>query len=103
MTSKLSQQLRMLTTSSHSISRQRRIVTWTRKKFRRPNRPHGPSASRVANMTQLNDRFRFGGSVACVLLASFAVGLTACSSADDELSRFIDDTRKEPGGRVEPI
>ena len=54
-------------------------------------------------MTQLNDRFRFGGSVACVLLASFAVGLTACSSADDELTRFIDDTRKEPGGRVEPI
>jgi type IV pilus assembly protein PilP len=41
--------------------------------------------------------------LACVLLASFAVGLTACSSADDELSRFIDDTRKEPGGRVEPI
>jgi type IV pilus assembly protein PilP len=38
-----------------------------------------------------------------LLLAAFAVGLTACSSADDELSRFIDDTRKEPGGRVEPI
>src|SRR5882724_9437480 len=41
--------------------------------------------------------------LACLLLASFAVGLTACSSADDELSRFIEDTRKEPGGRVEPI
>jgi type IV pilus assembly protein PilP len=54
-------------------------------------------------MTQSNSRFRFGGGLACVLLASFAVGLTACSSADDELSRFIDDTRKEPGGRVEPI
>ena len=54
-------------------------------------------------MTQLNNRFRFGGSVTCVLLAGLAVGLTACSSADDELSRFIDDTRKEPGGRVEPI
>ncbi len=54
-------------------------------------------------MTQLNERFRFRGSVACVLLAGLAVGLSACSSADDELTRFIDDTRKEPGGRVEPI
>jgi type IV pilus assembly protein PilP len=26
--------------------------------------------------------------------------LSACSSADDELTRFIDDTTKEPGGRV---
>lgn len=50
-----------------------------------------------------DSRFRFGGSVVCVLLAGLAVSLTACSSADDELSRFIDDTRKEPGGRVEPI
>jgi len=54
-------------------------------------------------MTQTVSKFRFGGGLACVLLASFAVGLTACSSADDELSRFIEDTRKEPGGRVEPI
>jgi type IV pilus assembly protein PilP len=29
--------------------------------------------------------------------------LNACSSADDELARFIDDTKKEPGGRVEPL
>jgi len=29
--------------------------------------------------------------------------LTACSSADDELTRFIDDTKKQPGGRVEPL
>jgi type IV pilus assembly protein PilP len=29
--------------------------------------------------------------------------LTACSSADDELTRFIEDTKKEPGGRVEPL
>lgn len=35
----------------------------------------------------------------CVLIA----GLAACSSADNELSRFIDDTKKEPGGRVEPL
>ena len=29
--------------------------------------------------------------------------LSACSSADNELTRFIDDTMKEPGGRVEPL
>ena len=32
-----------------------------------------------------------------------SLGLSACSSADDELTRFIEDTRKEPGGRVEPL
>jgi type IV pilus assembly protein PilP len=42
-------------------------------------------------------------ALACLLLAGFAVGVTACSSADDELMRFIEDTRKEPGGKVEPI
>src|SRR5579862_5066443 len=54
-------------------------------------------------MTQLNSRTRFGAGIACALLASLSVSLTACSSADDELTRFIEDTRKEPGGRVEPI
>ena len=59
-------------------------------------------------MTQPNSTLRFGAPVGlraftCLLLASLPVGLTACSSADDELSRFIEDTRKEPGGRVEPI
>jgi type IV pilus assembly protein PilP len=40
----------------------------------------------------------------CSALACVAyVGLTACSSADDDLSRFIEDTKKEPGGRVEPL
>ncbi len=39
------------------------------------------------------------GALACSVLAALA----ACSSADDELSRFIDDTKKEPGGRVEPL
>ncbi|HEY2275961.1 MAG TPA: pilus assembly protein PilP [Steroidobacteraceae bacterium] len=29
--------------------------------------------------------------------------LSACSSADDELSRFIEETKHEPGGRVEPL
>jgi type IV pilus assembly protein PilP len=41
--------------------------------------------------------------LACLLVAGLPVVLTACSSADDELTRFIEDTRKEPGGRVEPI
>jgi len=44
---------------------------------------------------------RISAGVACTLLAVLSAGLTACSSADDELSRFIEDTRKEPGGRVE--
>jgi type IV pilus assembly protein PilP len=40
----------------------------------------------------------------CSALACVAyVGLTACSSADDDLARFIEDTKKEPGGRVEPL
>jgi type IV pilus assembly protein PilP len=38
------------------------------------------------------------------LCASLAlVGLAACSSANDELARFIENTKKEPGGRVEPL
>ena len=39
---------------------------------------------------------------ASVLSVAF-FGLAACSSADDELQRFIDDTKKESGGRVEPL
>ena len=42
---------------------------------------------------------RICGALACVAY----VGLSACSSADDDLARFIDDTKKEPGGRVEPL
>jgi type IV pilus assembly protein PilP len=38
-------------------------------------------------------------ALGCALL----VTLSACSSADDELTRFIEDTKKEPGGRVEPL
>ena len=29
--------------------------------------------------------------------------VTACSSADDELANFVEDTKKQPGGRVEPL
>jgi len=40
----------------------------------------------------------------CLALACAVYGaVTACSSADDELQRFVDDTKKEPGGRVEPL
>jgi type IV pilus assembly protein PilP len=35
----------------------------------------------------------------CTLLS----GLLACSSADSELDRFIADTNKQSGGRVEPL
>lgn len=41
-------------------------------------------------------RLIFCAALGCALLT----GLTACSSADDELQRFIDDTKKQPGGRV---
>jgi type IV pilus assembly protein PilP len=40
-------------------------------------------------------------AMALVCVAYGAV--TACSSADDELQRFIEDTKKQPGGRVEPL
>ena len=42
--------------------------------------------------------------IVCAALAyGMLTGLTACSSADDELDRFIDDTKKQPGGRVQPL
>jgi type IV pilus assembly protein PilP len=48
--------------------------------------------------------YRTGLRLACLILACAAyAALVACSSADDELTRFIEDTKKEPGGRVEPL
>lgn len=44
-------------------------------------------------------RLSLCGALACALLGA----LSACSSADDELMRFIEETKKEPGGRVEPL
>jgi len=39
-----------------------------------------------------------------VALACLGYALLAgCSSADDELNRFIEETKHEPGGRVEPL
>jgi type IV pilus assembly protein PilP len=50
-------------------------------------------------MQTKHGRFRL-----CAALALTATAcLSACSSADDELSRFIQDTKREPGGRVEPL
>ena len=48
--------------------------------------------------------YRSGLRLTCaaVLCVGYAL-LTACSSADDELQRFVEDTKKEPGGRVEPL
>jgi len=43
---------------------------------------------------------RLGATLlACLQLALLA----ACSSADDDLQRFIDQTKREGGGRVEPL
>jgi type IV pilus assembly protein PilP len=46
---------------------------------------------------------RPGFRLLCAALACGYGALTACSSADDELSRFIEDTKHQPGGRVEPL
>jgi type IV pilus assembly protein PilP len=37
-----------------------------------------------------------------LLTVGYAV-LAGCTSADDELNRFIEQTKHEPGGRVEPL
>jgi type IV pilus assembly protein PilP len=50
-----------------------------------------------------NPTFRPAFRLLCVALACGYAALTACSSADDELTRFIDETKHEPGGRVEPL
>src|SRR5438445_50856 len=54
-------------------------------------------------MTQHKSTVRPGPALAYTVLIGLSLGLSACSSADDELTRFIEDTRKEPGGRVEPL
>jgi type IV pilus assembly protein PilP len=50
-------------------------------------------------MQPRNKFVRLCSALACVAYLT----LTACSSADEDLARFIDDTKKEPGGRVEPL
>jgi len=46
---------------------------------------------------------RTGFRLTCAALACVYAALSACSSANDELQRFVEDTKKEPGGRVEPL
>jgi type IV pilus assembly protein PilP len=48
-------------------------------------------------------RSRPGLRLLCALLACSYALLSACSSADDEMQRFVDETKREPGGRVEPL
>ena len=38
-----------------------------------------------------------------LLLAALSLSLVGCSSKNDELDRFISDTKQQPGGRVEPL
>ncbi|HEY2807888.1 MAG TPA: pilus assembly protein PilP [Steroidobacteraceae bacterium] len=48
--------------------------------------------------------YRNGFRISCMAVACAAyVALSACSSSDDELARFVEDTKKEPGGRVDPL
>lgn len=49
-------------------------------------------------MVKLNSKWLLVGA-----LCAFAGILSGCSSKDDELQQFITDTKKEPGGRVEPL
>lgn len=53
---------------------------------------------RGGNMVRMRAQVR---SVLAVLCA--AAVLAGCSSADDQLEQFIAATKKEPGGRVEPL
>lgn len=48
---------------------------------------------------QANCRLIFCAALASAMLT----GLTACSSANSELDQFIADTKKQPGGRVQPL
>jgi len=52
-------------------------------------------------MNRVNSRVAL--RLLAVALACASAALTACSSADDELQRFVDETKREPGGRVEPL
>jgi type IV pilus assembly protein PilP len=53
-------------------------------------------------VSRMNNAHRASALRAALALALVAA-LAACTTADDELDRFIDDTKKEPGGRVEPL
>ena len=40
---------------------------------------------------------------ACVLACAAAIGIAGCSSADSDLQQFIQQTKQQPGGHVEPL
>lgn len=44
-----------------------------------------------------------GTGLRILLTCTLVGGLYACSSADSELERFISDTKRQSGGRVEPL
>ncbi len=46
---------------------------------------------------------RIGLAFRIPLVCALMGGLAACSSADDQLSSFIAETKKQAGGRVEPL
>lgn len=52
----------------------------------------------MVSMTAKRHRLACAGAACAALL-----GLGGCSSADSDLQRFIAETKKEPGGRVEPL
>jgi type IV pilus assembly protein PilP len=54
-------------------------------------------------MTQHQSTVRRSLAAAYAAAVGLMLSLSACSSADDELTRFIEDTHKQPGGRVEPL
>jgi type IV pilus assembly protein PilP len=58
----------------------------------------------TAVLTMHKPSYRSAFRLVCLALACAGyAAVTACASADDELQRFVDDTKKEPGGRVEPL
>jgi type IV pilus assembly protein PilP len=54
-------------------------------------------------MKQHESKVRRGPALAYMVAAGLSLTLSACSSADDDLARFIEDTRKEPGAHVDGL
>jgi len=55
----------------------------------------------TARYNSVNTRPLLAGLTLCV--AVIAATLGGCSGRDSDLTRFIDATKKEPGGRVDPL
>src|ERR1700678_4507448 len=55
----------------------------------------------TARYNSVNTRPLLAGLTLCV--AVIAATLSGCSGRDSDLTRFIDATKKEPGGRVDPL